>query len=378
LIGQPGDLSGYSVCTSGILPGIAFIAGASGSIYMYHEDSTTLEKIHSVSGKVGDMLAVDMSSSSHPGTVALFCALVGQKKAQLLHVDITKDPKVCRVLHVPISESLTGSLATSMAYANASEVDFLILGFRRGSIAVYVIREDEITLFRVIGKAHDDETVTSLTWVALATNSPEGHLLAVGRDGRLSIHYIDLSANLVELVHNLPLPFGPNLEGLYLQDDRILVHGFSSKKWFLYDVTAEEEVMSIDTGGAHRSWAFHPHSTSMGGTLVWTRASGMHIYSQIGANHTVIRPGGHGREIKAIAVSPNTDRELDFRLIATGAEDTDIKIFRYIDSTLTPQRTLRKHTTGIQHLQWSANGDYLFSSGGCEECTCIAIHRTYN
>jgi WD40 repeat protein len=100
---------------------------------------------------------------------------------------------------------------------------------------------------------------------------------------------------------------------------------------------------------------------------VWTRASSMHIYSQTGPNHTVIRSGGHGREIKAVAVSPDGNSR-SRQLIATGAEDTDIKIFQYVEEDFICRRTIRKHTTGIQHLQWSQDGNYLFSSGGCEEC----------
>ncbi|KAF1941572.1 WD40 repeat-like protein [Clathrospora elynae] len=366
------DLAGYSVCTSGSLPGIAFIAGAKGDIYIYRKNTATLERVHSVSGKVADMLTIGVPSSSGRETVALLVALVGQKEAQLLYVDVAHEPKVFCVVHVSISESLTGSLITSMAYVRASGTNFLLIGFRRGSIAVYSIREDEpgtgqATLFKVIDKVHDDETVTSLAWVALSTDSSLGHLISVGRDGRLAVYYTDLSANYVQLVHKLSLPFGPNIEGLYFQDNRLLVYGFSSKKWCLYDVTDEEEVMGIETGGAHRSWTFQAHSASLGGTLVWTRASSMHIYSQRGPSHTVIRSGGHGREIKAVAVSPKGISRSCSRLIATGAEDTDIKIFHYVDGHLACRRTLRKHTTGIQHLQWSEDGSFLFSSGGCEE-----------
>jgi len=97
----------------------------------------------------------------------------------------------------------------------------------------------------------------------------------------------------------------------------------------------------------------------------------MHICSQNGANHAVIRSGGHGREIKAVAVSPQGGSR-SRQLIATGAEDTDIKIFQYAEKDFACRRTIRKHTTGIQHLQWSHDGEYLFSSGGCEECKASA------
>jgi WD40 repeat protein len=317
------------------------------------------------------MFAAEVSDPDGPDKTALLVTLVGQGEAQLLYVDPVNSTGILRVVQIPIADSSTGSVITSMEYARVSSKDILIVGFRRGSIALFVIHKgegfvNEATLLKVIEKAHGGEAVTSLTWRPSPEFATHGHLFSVGRDGRLGVHQFDSSANTIESVHDLALPFGPNIEGSYFQDDRLFIHGFSSKKWYLYDVTNEEEVMSIDTGGAHRSWAFRSHS-SIGGTLVWTRASSMHICSQNGANHAVIRSGGHGREIKAVAVSPKGDSR-SRQLIATGAEDTDIKIFEYVKEDIVCRRTIRKHTTGIQHLQWSHDGDYLFSSGGCEEC----------
>lgn len=374
LLDQLKDLSGYSVCTSGSCPGFAYIAGNSGNIYVYSKESKTLANLHAIGSKIGDIFATEVSDTNGPNTAVLLVTLVGQGEAQLLYVDPDSNTNIIRVVQIPMAESSTGSVITSMTYARIPGRDFVIVGFRRGSIALYEIRKDEggtdvATLLRTIEKAHGAEAVTSLTWCPLSRGSVDsvhGHLFSVGRDGRLSVHQFDASANVVELVHDLALPFGPNIEGLYFQDDHLFIHGFSSKKWYLYNVTDEEEVMSIDTGGAHRSWAFRPHS-SLGGTLVWTRASSMHICSQNGSNHTVVRRGGHGREIKAVAVSSEMNGR-SHPLIATGAEDTDIKIFHHIGDDLICQRTIRKHTTGIQHLQWSQDGDYLFSSGGCEEC----------
>lgn len=368
------ELSGYSVCTSGIIPGVAFVAGAKGNVYTYCKKANALTKLHCANSKVGDVLAADVQSSSDHAMVALLLTVVGQKDAQLLYVDIFGDPQVSRMVSVPISELLTGSLAMSMVHVRARGADFVFIGFRRGSIAAYSVKGSETeksqaSLLRVIDKAHSGETVTCLRWFPSSEDSPEGHLVSVGRDGRLIVHQIDLCAKSFEQVHSLALPIGPNIEGIHLHQNSLLVHGFSSKKWVLYDMTAEEEIMSVETGGAHRSWTYQPCADARGGTLVWTRAASLHTYSQFEPSHTVIRPGGHGREIKAVAISPeDSGRSMRGHLIATGAEDTDIKIFQYVDQELVCQRTLRRHTTGVQHLQWSPDGSYLFSSGGCEEC----------
>jgi WD40 repeat protein len=369
-IDQVHDLSGYSVCTSDLTREVAFIAGSTGTIYMFSNSSQTLTKVGSIDGKIGEMMTASVIAPDGRKLVALLATLVGKKEAQLLFVDVASDPHPCVIctVIVNVSELLTGSMITSMALTTTTGASFLHLGFRRGSVAVFSITMDpsrsdnEAKLFKIMDNIHGDETVTALKWLDSSDEGSIGHLASVGRDGRLAIHHMDLHSDTIELVHNLTLPIGPNVEGVYFHQDHLLVYGFSSKKWILYDVTTEEEVMSMETGGAHRSWAFQPNLNNRGGgTLVWTRASSMHICSQTGPNHGVIRPGGHGREIKAVAVSRGG------QFIATGAEDTDIKIFEYVDGELLCRSTLRRHTTGIQHLKWSDDGEYLFSSGGCEE-----------
>lgn len=370
-VDQPTDLSGYSVCTGEAINGVAFVAGSIGIIYMYNKSSETLFNIGSVDTKVGEMFATSVCQSDGSNMVALLITLVGRKEAQLLYIDTTASPNACilQTFIIPLSELPSGSMITSMALTTTSQGSFLHLGFRRGSVAVYsvpinTLDDSRASLLLDMEKVHGDETVTAIDWTVSAQDDLVGHLTSVGRDGCLSIRLVDLRANFVKLVHNLTLPIGPNIEGFYFHQGHLLVHGFSSKKWVLYDVTIQDEIMGVETGGAHRSWAFQSNrDTQGGGTLVWTRASSMHIRSQTGPNHSVVRSGGHGREIKAVAVSQGPCGQL----IATGAEDTDIKIFEYTNGELQCRRTLRCHTTGIQHLQWSEDGNYLFSSGGCEE-----------
>lgn len=374
LIDYVEELSGYSVCAGEISLGLGYVAGSRGGIYIYRKDPSDLKKIHSVNGKVGGMFADGET---------LMITLLGRKEAQLLHIDFAnaQEPIVSRTVTVALSELATGLVITSMAYATtAPNADYIILGFRKGAVAIYTVpktqdanfstSEPKASLHQTLEHVHGKETVTSLKWTPSIPSPSTGHLISVGRDGCCAIHFINLYTNTFTLVHHLVLPFGSNIEGLYYHHNHLIVYGFSSTKFVLYDTTNEEEIMSVDAGGAHRSWAFQPQASEQGGgTLVWTRASSMHICTQHGPNHQVIRSGGHGREIKAVASSTlRSANGTSKQLIATGAEDTDIKIFEYTeDGEFVCKRTLRKHTTGIQHLQWSDDGEYLFSSGGCEE-----------
>ncbi|KAL5117682.1 WD repeat-containing protein 6 [Pleosporales sp. CAS-2024a] len=366
------DLSGYSVCAGETSAAVAFVAGSAGLVYMYSRSTSLLSQITSFDSKIGDMFAATVLLDDKHAIVALLLTLVGKREARLLLVDVAKDATHCimRTMTISLSELPPGSMATSMTLGSSVGNLFLYIGFRRGSIVIYDVSNDSqdcdhATLLGVIDKAHGEETVTALRWTRTQQDPLVGYLASVGRDGCLGLHRLDMDAGVIELVHKSTLAIGPNVEGLYFHQDHVIVHGFSSKTWVLYDVMLEDEVMSVETGGAHRSWAFEPNPAPQeGGTLVWTRASSMHVRGQIGSNHRVIRSGGHGREIKAVAISPGPGGR---QLIATGAEDTDIKIFQYVAGELCCRRTLRRHTTGIQHLQWSEDGEYLFSSGGCEE-----------
>jgi WD40 repeat protein len=378
LVDQLDELSNYAVCTGDSSLGIGLAAGSRGGIYLYRKQSAGVVKLHAVQGKVGGLFIGQPWDSTNPGKLTLLVTLMGQRTANLIYLDITEQGEytVWKNVEIEICESATGATITSMAYIpNEAGEDHIVLGFRGGSIAAYDIPGSPRTkeTCRVspssIVKVHGKEAVTSLLWHPSPSNPAVGHLTSAGRDGCCAIHAIDLSRNKISLVHNLPLPVGPNLEGIYFHQDRLIMYGFSSTKFIVYDITHEEEIMSVETGGSHRSWSFRPNPSSEGGgTLVWTRAATMHVYTQNVASHTVIRSGGHGREIKDVAITQAEAGEGEARtLIATGAEDTDIKIFEYIDNDFKCRRTLRKHITGIQHLQWSSDSQYLFSSGGCEE-----------
>jgi WD40 repeat protein len=400
LIAKLEDLSGYSVCAGEHSLGIAFVAGAKGSLYAYSKETSQLTKLYTVNGKIGEIFAGSVANSLHSKRMVVLVTLVGQKAAQLLEVDLSEcvapqflyedlstnaRPTVSSTTVVPITDDITGLVITSMVYIDASDGSYVVLGYRRGSAAAYRIadqREQDsgprsAELIGFLHSIHGKETVTAMAWVSNGTSASSGYLISTGRDGCVAIHLIDLRTMSYHLVHNITLPVGPNIEGLYIRDGELNVYGFSHKEFIVYNTITEEVTMNVETGGAHRSWSFQPnYSLYRGGNLVWTRASSMHIHSQPQPNHDVIRSGGHGREIKAVAVSPVIETNgSKTQLIATGSEDTDIKIFLYANKHLTCLRTLRKHKTGIQNLQWSADGTYLFSSGGCEEFYVWKISR---
>ena len=175
-----------------------------------------------------------------------------------------------------------------------------------------------------------------------------------------------------QTLHRGTPPFGPNIEGACIDSGDLYLWGFRSTDFVVWNESQKMEVMTVDCGGAHRNWAYHRHSDgSGGGKFVYTKASVCHLHVQSEASHQVLQQGGHGREIKAMALSlpVNNGGGQQPRVLATGAEDTTIRFFD-IDSRNRGYKglsVLTKHTTGLQKLQWSPDGRYLFSAAGCEE-----------
>ena len=391
-LGQEDELKGYSIAAGMASLGFVFIAGSSGSISVYSRSTGVTSKLFGVNGKVAGLFLDPAFQSAQNPQLSLLVSLVGATEAQLLFVNPSdlSQPYVTECVAIPLLQLTSGFVITSKILLDTiTEVRYLFIGSRSGSIAVYAIPKTQVvkdgegppqaSLVKIINDVHGRETVTSMLWIpptSSITNTGCGYLLSTGRDGFCAVHYIDIARAASELVHKTALPFGPNIEGAYIYQGSLMIYGFRSKQFVLFDETTEEEILAIECGGAHRNWAFNPHQltpTNIGGTLVWTQASNVKIYSQNQASHSVLQSGGHGREIKAVAVSPLIPTQSsETQLIATGAEDTDIKIFENANTKSSSKnlrcvRTLRKHTTGIQHLQWSEDGSYLFSSGGCEE-----------
>ncbi|KAK6389959.1 hypothetical protein LTR65_006010 [Meristemomyces frigidus] len=321
-------LRGYSVVTS--TPGVAFIGGNDGQVYHYVQATGRL--LHLVKTE--------------------------RKTASLFACESEQD-----------NEHRCDFIVTSCARALSIDRATVILGARNGSIAAYhfcyEVTKGAIQPSAVIIQAHAKEAVTCMHWTPNGSSPQQcGFLHSTGRDGMHTVHRLGCLAAAwkIDLIHQVALPFGPNIEGIaFRPDGHLWVWGFQRKQFVVYNATTQREVMGVDCGGAHRNWAFQLGVE--GGTFVWTRSSKIYKQTQTSLPYLLMNSGGHGREIKAVAVS-----RTEAQLIATGAEDTNIKLSTFDqEHGFRCLQTLRKHNTGIQHLQWSDDGRYLFSSGGFEE-----------
>jgi WD40 repeat protein len=367
------SLSSFSMTTSG--QGLAFVAGIKGDVMMFAPRYDRCFSVAALSRKVAGLFLSASSADRNLNEAEgydLLVTTVGSATAQLINIRKTTNSDGAEI-YDPVERHLVlppRFIVTSFVIVQQDDIRYAILGSRGGALAVYDFNnsadDEAIPSTKLLQNCHARESITALHWRPdTSVNSSSGYIFSTGRDGTLAIRHLTLQASSpsLSLVHQLELPFGPNIEGLTLTEDNNLhVWGFKGKNFVSHDLTSQQDIFTVECGGGvHRNWAFEPSAN--GGTFIWTQNGTLMRVTQSERPLHTIRAGSHGREIKTVAVSAG-----HHQIIATGAEDTDIKLFTYSSSNgLDCLQTLRKHNTGIQHLQWSVDGHRLFSSAGSEE-----------
>jgi WD40 repeat protein len=365
--------------------GVAFIAGVGGNVVMYSLRARQCFSVAEVTGKVAGLFS-SQRAEDRPASegLSLLVTTVGSSTAQLLDIHTVTDQdqqSACNSTQRLLSIA-PGFIVTSFLLIRCGNIDYALLGSRKGVLNIYQVSDTKdcqaFAPFQSLQSCHGKESITALRWKTdVNSNGDSGYLFSTGRDGTFAIHratYQDSTLSL-ELAHQLDLPFGPNIEGMTVNaDSHLRVWGFGGKDFIAHDATTQQDVLTARCGGrVNLNWAYEPNEQSVGGggTFVWTQSSTLLRRTQTELPHHTIHPGGHGREIKAVAVSAGKHQ-----IIATGAEDTDIKLFAYSSpGGFKCLQTLRKHNTGIQHLTWSTDGRRLFSSAGSEEFYVWRVSR---
>lgn len=385
-----GDLKSYSLLLGVPDFGLALLAGANGTIYMYHKKAVA--ELIKVNGKPAALLNVSVPGEERLG---ILVTTLGSDVIHRLSISTSA------VQSLSLDEVVTIKLPPSFVVTGAGDIrGQLILGARNGSLAVYDLGFSRDPLEVIPGQqSQSDDAVTTVIDVPpTPTQDSNWHFLTTTRNGSYSIfslskakvHEEGTKKVSLDLVHQSFPPLGPMIEAAWFSNSDLMLYGFRSKSFVVWNETKQCEISSIECGGAHRSYSYLPNPEIGGaGHFAYTKASRLYLHSQRHPSHIVLKPGGHGREIKATA------QHSDF--IATGAEDTIIRIWRihreggepprifitvdgeagkYGNISLECCAVIEKHTTGIQHLQWSCSTEEyhsLFSAGGNEEFHVWAV-----
>lgn len=371
-VDSPHDLKSYSIIAGYPELGLAFLAAADGRVYIYR-NGDQLREVANLGRKIADMFKIHDHISNG------FQLLVTTVGGQVATLFVVEDSSLGHSTLQKISEY---KLPEKFVVTSAGRIkDMLLLGSRVGSLALYSEPNTPLCIWtRPTGSA--PESITSI--IPVLSQQGSSHVLTTDRDGKFSVFSCSttlsddnqtiISASLTPVHHGHP-SFGPMIENAWFSNNELILYGFRSKSFVVWNHTRQIEISNIDCGGAHRSYAYSPLSASGGGHFIYTKGSKLYIHTQNSLSHEIVKKGGHGREIKASAVSPNQ------RCIATGAEDTEIRLWNYDPSSkiaerLSCQAIVQKHTAGIQHLKF--HGDYLFSSGGYEELFIFSISQIPN
>ena len=409
LVARQKNLESSCIATSIRSPAGAWLTGTEGSIYLYHHLTRTLKFMFKLPSKIthlqaqvlpvkwGPKTRADCSDSKdNSGTpfqpssrekkkVGVFATCLSSSSPSVIFFEV--EGRTGQQIDV---KSIEIRLPADFVVTSSHFVEkgrFLVLGSRQGDLGVwdistYLDAQIEPLILRVL--VHD-ESVTSIMAVqdeTAGSKSGIGYLVTTGRDGRYKVHEFTMvccgngnDVPRLETVHDCKLSFGPFIEGAHFNplNRELFFWGFRSKAFVVWNESQKAEVLSVECGNAHRSWDFAPHdSEKCGGSFIWLQAKLCHVHFQADFSHRVIHTGGHGREIKATALSPSIRAEDNspFGLLATGAEDTVIRLSDckgMDESRLKRSSIVRGHTTGIQQLRWSKDGQRLFSAASYEE-----------
>lgn len=265
----------------------------------------------------------------------------------------------------------TSFTTTCMTLDSVNKI--LILGSRYVSFALYDLSTgaDLIQLSGLFKKLSKGDTITAISIVHSQTNCIR--ILVTVRDGIYM--YVELNKKdgsfTHQVIHKNKLSKG-FVEGGFLHNNELIVYGFKSSYFYVWNETKQLEVASELCGGAHRQWELFRYKNSMSEMkFVYISKSTLNIKSFkqrfTNGSYGLINDGTHGREIRDIAISPFISADDTSRLIMTASEDTTIRLGKlFANGEVKNYWSLNEHISGLQRINF-LNDTYVGSSAANEE-----------
>ncbi|ODA76065.1 hypothetical protein RJ55_08348 [Drechmeria coniospora] len=352
--------------------GSAILGTSNGDVF-YFQLPGRISRVARVPGRIIDINRLS-PSAQQPDSSACVQVLVhiqGSPDSQYIALDASGK--------VLVHEAVKGLDGRFVATSSAMVGNLLIIGSRRGWLCL-LARQDGGWRPMVNFATRSRDAITSIVPLPSASEPASDlvHLLLTSRDGKYRIYQFQRGAPAqLHLLHENAPPFGPMIEGAWFTSDRaepeLILYGFRSKDFVVWNETRREEVATVECGGAHRKFRLGRSGADPSRCwLAFTRTSKLYIYSQSGMPHQTLKAGTHGREIRAMSSNG--------RYLASGAEDTLIQIWAYREeqgpgrAEMQCLASMKAHASGIQELHWFGD-EYLFSSGGNEELFVWRIRK---
>uniref|UniRef100_A0A8H7TJG5 Uncharacterized protein n=1 Tax=Bionectria ochroleuca TaxID=29856 RepID=A0A8H7TJG5_BIOOC len=345
--------------------GIAVLGATSGSVLIYHLATDRLFRVASLPGKIVGITCLSTNIQREAS---------GAKSLDILvHLFGTSNPTwltLCATTGELLNQIEVSGLNPKFVTASAAIIgQFLVIGSRHGWMSVLAPVENGYQSVCDIATRSTDAICSIVALPGFQDSQNHISFLTTGRD--------------------VITPFGPMIEGAWFTDDpkpELILYGFRSKCFVVWNETRREERASVDCGGAHRSFSFFLPGRSDRDPFffTFTKTSTLYLYYQRRPLYAALKIGIHGREVRAMTSAHG--------LTITGAEDTTIRIWERPEygtdgaKQMKCLALIKAHMAGIQKLAWSPSNSatdsgqvdgYLFSSAGSTEfflgVTCEGI-----
>ncbi|KAG5976062.1 hypothetical protein E4U58_006397 [Claviceps cyperi] len=390
--------------------GAAVIGTTNGKVYYFHRhqqhqahdsdrdrDQSTQYRLVCAAEVPGRITEINHLSSSEQQFISILVHIYGPSSSHLL--SLTPSGEVIQ------RELLTGLDARFVAVSATRLDDLIILGSRHGYIALLTHHQDHTWQPILEAATRSRDAITAI--VPLPTAAKNGqtttttpscpYILTTSRDSKYRIYHIDQtphppqSTPSLTLIHEISPPFGPMIEGAWFTTStptpELILYGFRSKDFIIWNESTGEELATMNCGGAHRTFRLQhdPRAEPHRYRFAYTRTSKLCISSQMDLPYRTVRRGTHGREVRALSANK--------RFVASGAEDASIRIWECIPArkgtgkgageerkehgggaTMCTMACIKAHVTGLQKLRWFGD-EYLFSSAGNEEFFVWRVRR---
>lgn len=365
-------------------PDVTLIGSPSGQLYVFGND--IIRPVVKLPRKIAEIFILPLEAfqglgfrDAVSGQVPIIVTVVGSPEVRLMLLDPAKEDIVLNEASIELEK---GFIPTAAGICQ----DIIVFGSRTGALSLHRLDQSGGG-FRQVAYANrpgSKDAVSSIVSLPAKPGLPCPYFLTTSRDGRYRIYEKATpacgpdDAVTVHLRHEAVPPLGPIIESALFTTTttadagakpQLILCGFRSREFVVWNETTQQELASVECGGGHRAFTYHVDPADPGRlSFIWTKASRTCVHTQDGVTKRALRPGGHGREIKAVAASAQGG------FLATGAEDTNIRIWRVNDkhggarkaAGLRCLAVVERHTTGIQCLRW-AGENYLVSSSGGEE-----------
>lgn len=321
---------------------------------------------------LGSNKAVNFLSYTSDNTFYAFIDCPNPKIPFILKTFAWETSKLILTKSQTLEKPLSSITSTYMIVNHTN--NWLILGSRFASLVVYDLdcENSHISMGAVFKKICPGDTVTSIYEIESSVGSLT--LLTTVKDGVYS--YVKISKNQEDsFTYDLLLQNKVSkgfVEGGFIDKSMCLIlYGFKSSCFYIWNETKQLEIANEVCGGSHRKWKLFQCATNeLDFKFVYITKSTLNIFkfkSRFGnTRYGLICEGFHGREIRDVGISPELLDD-NSRLLLSSAEDSTIKLSKIASNgIITNFWTMNNHISGMQRVAFMSE-IFAASSAANEE-----------